>query len=291
MVNIDSLEIHVSNHCNMSCMWCMHFSPYESFHFINLENLQTELNVLNGKIKVGTIRLLGGEPLLNTKIDKVIGIAKNSKVSNKVSIATNGFLLKLWMDNVMWKDIDECEVTLYPHIKDKHDEILKICHSIAEKFKVKFYIYYCEYFRKPGSLSMTNNEELTKQVFKTCLTRKWQCFNLFDGKIYLCPQAFAFPRNGIGELDKRDYIDIHSKTFESDLQVYVNRTEPLKICSYCYGSCGDLSKHCQIKIKKNPLDMVSSEYDEGIDMGYLNELLTSSDVKSNMGTLIKIEQF
>lgn len=37
MITVESLEIHVSNHCNLSCRGCSHISPLEKKEFLNEE--------------------------------------------------------------------------------------------------------------------------------------------------------------------------------------------------------------------------------------------------------------
>lgn len=38
MITVESLEIHVSNHCNLSCRGCSHILPLEKTKFLNEEN-------------------------------------------------------------------------------------------------------------------------------------------------------------------------------------------------------------------------------------------------------------
>lgn len=46
MITVESLEIHVSNHCNLSCRGCSHISPLEKKEFLNEENMYLVLKKL-----------------------------------------------------------------------------------------------------------------------------------------------------------------------------------------------------------------------------------------------------
>lgn len=289
MIEIKSLEIHASYHCNLSCKNCMHLSPYEDKHFIDFNQLKDDLMQLKNVLKADVLRILGGEPLLNPNLSEIVLIVKESEISNTISIATNGTRIKSWVNNPIWNEIDECEISLYPCVKSKHKEIIDSCESISKKFNVKFLLYYCNSFRKAYSLQASSNKQMTQKIFDTCLcVRDWQCFNLFEGKFYLCPQAFAFARNGITDNNESDYVDlINCKNLEQELSSYINRTKPLEACSYCYGNCGLLEAHTQeLELKFNTC---THPYEENIDFDYLKELLENPSSRSSMGTINTID--
>ncbi len=292
MIKIESLEIHASNHCNLSCKGCMHFSSFEKEKYIDNISLEEDLKILKGILDIGVIRLLGGEPLLNIELPKVISVVKRCKLSDRISIATNGVNLSRWVNNPMWNDVNECEITLYPNTQKIYRSILTNCNIIAKKYKVKIYIYHCEYFRIPGSIDISKSKILTDNIFKTCLIAKnWQCFNLFESKFYLCPQAFAFVRNGIGDSNCSDWVDLHNcRNLELELYEYINRQVPLSICSHCYGSCGLREKHTQFQRNgKCASDMVTASYEMGIDYKYLDSLLNDDVNRNSMETLSKVQ--
>ena len=72
MITVESLEIHVSNHCNLSCRGCSHISPLEKKEFLNEENMYLVLKKLSSVLHCKVIRLLGGEPTLNSNLENIV---------------------------------------------------------------------------------------------------------------------------------------------------------------------------------------------------------------------------
>ena len=46
MIKIESIELHISNHCNLCCRGCSHMTPLEEKGFINLEDTINSFNIL-----------------------------------------------------------------------------------------------------------------------------------------------------------------------------------------------------------------------------------------------------
>lgn len=292
MINVESIELHASYHCNLSCVGCSHFSPYENEHFLDVSELSNDFRILRDVIHTNYLRILGGEPLLNPCLASIAYLCKNSQIGDNVSISTNGLLLKRWMDNLeLWENIDLCEVTLYPCVKKTHDEIIRICRYISSRFKVAFSIYICDYFRIPCSLSHINDEVLNNQLFSTCIVAKdWQCFNLFEGRFYLCPQSVFLTRHDIAPAVETDSVDIRNNTnLEFALLQLINRSTPLNVCAYCNGSCGKRIAHSQNKDFNS--EWSQSFSDDTVDLKYLAELKNGISNRSDMNTLSKIIRF
>lgn len=273
MISINSLELHISYHCNLSCKNCMHMSPLEKITFLSKEQLNNDLNQLKGVVIADEIRLLGGEPLLNKELPILAMTVKKSQIGRKIMLSTNGILLNKWIDSELWDFIDECEVSIYESVKKKKDEIIEACLKISRKHSVTFYIYYCDSFRQAGSFYKSPDFTVTRDIFETCLiAKKWQCFNLFEGRFYLCPQAIGFSRFNPSLNCEDNSISLYSKTLEKDIHAYINRQNPLPACEYCYGCVGMISPHMQIAAKDYLLDFYKEYNRELIDVSFLQEI-------------------
>lgn len=92
---LESVDIHMAEHCNLGCYSCNHFSPLAKEEFADLETTTKDLTRLkeltNGKIK--TIFLVGGEPLLHPNIIAFMKVARELFPKSVVQIITNGVLL------------------------------------------------------------------------------------------------------------------------------------------------------------------------------------------------------
>ena len=100
-IEVESLEIHVSNHCNRSCKGCSHLSPLESVFFIDLDEISKTLKILSKYLHCDVIRLLGGEPTLNDSLLEIVEKVKKIGISNKISIPTNGTILNKISEDII----------------------------------------------------------------------------------------------------------------------------------------------------------------------------------------------
>ena len=63
---IPYIELHIVDHCNLNCVGCSHFSPLAEPYFKDVDEYREEMKDLS-KFEIGTIRIMGGEPLLHPK--------------------------------------------------------------------------------------------------------------------------------------------------------------------------------------------------------------------------------
>jgi molybdenum cofactor biosynthesis protein A len=90
------LRISLTDRCNLSCSYC---TPV---HGLKLSNRGDQLSLneivravgIASEFGINKIRFTGGEPLLRLDIDKIIGEVKHVRGIERVSITTNGVLLK-----------------------------------------------------------------------------------------------------------------------------------------------------------------------------------------------------
>lgn len=105
--------VDIARHCNLNCKNCTHFSPLvkgKEFLEINLYRNDLErLAQLFGN-RVGTIWLIGGEPLLNPDITSFFRISREIFPTTTLTIITNGTLIPK-MPASFWECVRDCKVT------------------------------------------------------------------------------------------------------------------------------------------------------------------------------------
>lgn len=276
MIAVKSLEIHVSYHCNLSCKGCSHMTPLEKEKFIDENDIYDKLKILSKCLHCEVIRLIGGEPTLNKNLADIAKNIKKINIADKIAIATNGIFIDRLNDKVL-KNIDVFEISNYHYSDYLTNKIINWAKLAKEKYNIKTYIYMYKNFRESISFKENNNKDLVKKIYDTCIvSHDWQCFNVFEGYFFKCPQAMAISRNIENNSMNINGIKIEdSDDLEKELINYINSTEPLKACSHCLGTVG---KYIELKqIPKNKYkDLSNNSIDEMIDYDFLEKNLEKS---------------
>lgn len=235
MIYLESLELHIANHCNISCDNCSHMSPIEKEKFIDIDKTISDLQKVQNFLHVGVLRLLGGEPLLNPRLAEICLKLKKLHIFERLSISTNGLLIDS-VDLEIWKYIDEIEISIYKYPFETLSKIIKRSMMISKEFNVKIHIYFFKCFRKAFT-NIKHDSEITKKIYESCIiANKWQCYNLFEGRLYKCPQAFAIDRHIIKNKEASG-VDVENLT-EDSINEFIFDKSPMMACNFCLGSCG-----------------------------------------------------
>jgi hypothetical protein len=107
------LDVHVTDHCNMQCRGCSHFSNISEPYFADPQEFAKDLRRM-AEIFAGVreIFLLGGEPLLHPQVDEFVRIAHECFPKAKTYLFTNSLLVTQMPERV-WEALAETEVILY----------------------------------------------------------------------------------------------------------------------------------------------------------------------------------
>ncbi len=136
--NLKEIFVEAASHCNLNCKSCDAFSPLSKQEFIEYEQFEKDFRKIKALFpnKDISIIFIGGEPLLNPDITKMINLTAELFPNSKKKILTNGILLKD-MDEEFYlaaKNADmEIQVTNHP---------IDIDRSIGENRAKKYGINY-----------------------------------------------------------------------------------------------------------------------------------------------------
>ncbi len=237
---LEKIDIHVIDHCNLNCRSCTHFSPLAEPFFLDIDEFERDLtrfSQLSGA-ELGSLFLLGGEPLLHNELIDFFPIARKLLPNTRIIIITNGILLPKQEDR-FWKACRRYNIQIWISIYDviNYDEIKKK----ADKFNVK--LLYTS-FRKNDDGSKVwwkfkldpdgNNHWV--ESFEKCGNKN--CVTLKHGKLYTCCtiahiEHFNKYFNANLQVSEFDYIDIYKvNSYQAILDVMV---KPAPFCRYCTG--------------------------------------------------------
>lgn len=182
------LELHAADHCNLNCKACEHFSGLvEKPVFHTSENIARDLYQLSQFIEdIGTIRILGGEPLLNPEISEIMQAVRSIYAYSDIYVVTNGLLLDR-MSECFYKTCVEQRIKIgiscYPPMMKRMDSVKSILETYGVDYEAPGL---CMTFRKKYILQ-PHNEKST--AFAKCFQAT--CHNLYDGKVGVCFLPFT----------------------------------------------------------------------------------------------------
>jgi MoaA/NifB/PqqE/SkfB family radical SAM enzyme len=228
-------DIHLTDHCNLNCKGCEHFSSLADKTFLDISTFERDcarLSELTGG-KVEDIAILGGEPLLHPKITEFVDIAKRYFRTGKIRILTNGMLLLKQTEN-FWqncaKNNVEIHISQYP-VKLDNDAI----NNMAKKYNIYLtwdYIDGIDWVRRPLDIE---GKQKIEEVAKKCYQLN-QCIQLVDGKLYTCARIayikyFNKRFNQNLQVTEHDYIDIYKASNLDEILDFL--CKPVPFCRYC----------------------------------------------------------
>lgn len=226
------LEFHAADHCNLNCKACEHYSGLiREEVYPDLEKLRADLGKLYHFFDdIATIRILGGEPLLNPEINEIIKMTRKQYPLTMLHLVTNG--LKLFsMPESFFETIRECntllDISYYPPLEAKREDLEGF---LQDKQVVYTFGTIIRTFTKKQTLTPHENGEA---VFYDC--EQAHCHNLYDGKIAACFLRFTtkyFNRYFGMRLPEDGAIDLYEKGMTTEM-IKRALNKPFQRCSYC----------------------------------------------------------
>ncbi|GMO23151.1 MAG: radical SAM protein [Termitinemataceae bacterium] len=234
--SLDYFEIHITDHCNLNCVCCCHFSPLAEKYFMDIGRFKNDFERLSklscGKIR--RIRLLGGEPLLHPDMPLFIEIARKNFPKSEIAVCTNGILLTK-MPEEFWKTCFdnniEIDITYYPVSLD-----WTAINRLAVKHKITLKTNIDTSMSNFGNLQMDlSGSQPYKKNWYDCGHANG-CINLYEGKLFTCDvlphskhlsKYFNIPL----AVTEKDFVDIYeAKSMDEILQ---RLSAPTPFCRYC----------------------------------------------------------
>ena len=227
------LEIHFVDHCNLNCKGCGHFSPIADEWFINPNSYANDLAQLKKLFsKIRVIRIMGGEPLLHPKIEKLLIQTRNTFSKADIRIVTNGILLSKMSDS-FWETCKihhiSFDITVYPPLKNKMNSLVKLFRAKGVKLnEFKNVDFFYAFYNNKGN----SNNELN---FNKCKLKWFECNNLRNGRLYSCPiptYIQHFNKRFGTQIPSDGYVDIYAANLTGwEAKKRLSNAPPT--CRYC----------------------------------------------------------
>jgi len=235
---IDFLEIHLTEHCNLNCWGCSHFSSLADKEFLSLSIFEKDMKRLYelSSGNIGRINLMGGEPLLHPDLINFFEISRKYFKYTVIRLVTNGLLLGN-MDDQFWNAVKINNIhitpTKYP-INLPWDDIEKT----ASQYGVKMYYFSdSDKYVKTMKCIALDIEGKQNQFdgFLFCHEGN-NCIHLRNSRLYTCPIAayaehFNKYFNQNLNISDADGIDIYKASEMREILEFLAR--PIPFCRYC----------------------------------------------------------
>lgn len=225
-------EIHITDHCNLNCKGCGHFSNLCEPTFLSLEEFRSDMDAVAARLDVEQLFILGGEPLLHPRVEEFVRAARASFPKTRISLMTNGTLVTR-MPETFWRALAETDTILlcdlYP-IQLPRDRIdaLGAEHGVT----VEWTGYRDMFFKIPID---TGGRQDAADSFKRC-SGVCNCPMVRHGRIYPCAYAayadvlsnrFGLEGLELGAADSRSVHDADPRELVDFL------LKPIPWCRHC----------------------------------------------------------
>ena len=104
-------DIHITDHCNLNCRGCGHFSNLCPPTFLDLDAFKSDMAAMAAKLRIEQIYLLGGEPLLHPQVSEFIRAARDYFPETRIYVVTNGALV-MRQDEEFWRALADTHTIL-----------------------------------------------------------------------------------------------------------------------------------------------------------------------------------
>lgn len=251
---VNVAQICLTERCSLKCKKCAHgcFAIDNSTaNDLTLDQVYKSADSFFDKVDfVQEFVLIGGEPLLYTKISEAIayiGERYRKKIGN-FSITTNGTILpdenmiKMCKTHNVSFSISNYSVSL-PRLRSSYKKLTDLLEEQAisyylEKEEGQWRDYGFDYVNRNAS----ENELMT--VFDTCRT---SCREIRENRFYFCVMARSVADNMNFNVGSEDYIDldnlrgggIEAKKELLEFNLGYSSKGYLDMCNYCHGADAD----------------------------------------------------
>jgi hypothetical protein len=225
------MEFHLTDHCNLNCKGCGHFSSLAPPHFADIQQYERDIKRLSKLFRnIHTIRLMGGEPLLHPDPAAFITATRKHFPKSDVRLVTNGLLLpkasaEFW--NACRKANVAIDVTVYPPLKSRLPALQLLCSSE----KVPLRTIETGMFHAGLNLRGDSDQD---EAFNVC-HKSYNCPFLCNGHLHICvvPALAHYFNDRFGcRIPEHPGIDLHSPSVSGRrVQAFLSRSLPT--CKFC----------------------------------------------------------
>ena len=260
-----SLEVHITDHCNLRCAGCCSLSPFLPAWFLSPDDLRRDLELARRALKPRYFKLVGGEPLLHPRLLELLEVARVSGIAEIYSLTTNGLLLEK-MPDPLFERLDHMTVSLYPAPKLPDLHLARLMER-ATRHGVVLNLKEQNEFQVMTLDRPRDDADETRRIYQTCWLRR-RCHILKDGRFFTCTRPPHFQTYFRGRLPfaENDGVALHDgPSLVEELAAYFTRETPLDACARCMGGDGAFVPHRQLSPREVRAVIEETELEAGLE--------------------------
>jgi len=241
-VQIPALELNAVYTCNLKCEYCAHLGRYIKGS-VPFEMIKEWLTSWKNRLLPCTVRVLGGEPLLHTDIDRIVYAVYETWTEAQRIVITNGLIER--SDSNFIHSMRETNTHLWVSVHHNNPKMQEVIDTNVAKWKNagitvvknRFTDQWRKCYRMEGGKPVPFNTE-PKTAWDRCCTQR-DCMTLLDNQLYMCPQAalfqYAYNHQFVGEEWKlaADYKPLPPTCTWRELVNFVECKHEQAICRMC----------------------------------------------------------
>ncbi len=154
------VEMHVTDLCNLNCKGCTHFANTFEKNETDYEKFCKDVDLLSKNYNIPIIRLMGGEALLASDLDRYICYVRKKFPKSKIFLVSNGLLIPSMNEKTCNSLKDNNIVVNITVYEPTYKNIANIEKYLNDKKIMHFY---------GQGHKQYSNEDIIKE-FHTCLT-------------------------------------------------------------------------------------------------------------------------
>jgi len=238
-----------------------------------IDQFKKDVKNLSKVLHVQKIRILGGEPLLNSDLEKYIQVLRECDLADNIGICTNGILLNL-IDEKLLAKLDFLDISLYPSLKNSiRKKVLENIERLLSIDKAKITVEKWKDFRRTEMLVKNTNKKLVRNIWEACYVKS-KAHAIYKGYYVKCTasqkKGIFLKKMGIKRIEylfnpKTDGLSLNIPNLEKALKNYIKSDKPLKACEWCMGVTSKNMPHCQISNKDQGIIKTQEELEKVLD--------------------------
>ena len=232
---VRTLQLLVTERCTLKCAECSNLIQYyEKQKDCDYETLIKTIDVIDDKFdEVSEVHLIGGEPLLMSRLYDVIQYILSKNTIQYIIIFTNGTILPTEEQlEVLKNDRIMIHISNYGALSRKLEEIRSKFSEKGIHYDVYDEMRWCRHSRVQD---YQLNEQQLKERLRECRSAV-NCVEIGDGCLFRCFYANHAYRLQAVPCEVNEYIHILDEAVtKEEIYQFLYKKDTFQICNWCNG--------------------------------------------------------